>query len=222
MNKVYVEKERSLDSRLQKVIAKRTPDYIVEVGSFDGEVLRQFGLASPYSKTIGFEANPKNFFRYCAGKNIQNMAVSDRKGQISFFHSKIPGRSKSGSILKKQEESDEELQEFSIVSTTLDDFFKIEIERKRTFILIIDAEGTSWQVLRGARQFLKNTIALKIEAESKEHWQGQMLYDSLGDFLENFNLVGINASANKVSDFQKNYYYITKNSPGAMHDFITI
>lgn len=220
--KVYVEVERQLDSRLQRLIAVRTPDYIVEVGSYDGEVLRQFGLASPYSKTIGFEANPRNFFRFCVGKNIQNMAVSDKIGHVSFFDSTNPGREKTGSLLKKVSETDNERKEVTILSTTLDEFFKIEITRKRSFVLIIDAEGVTWEILRGAQNFLKNTIALKIEVEKETFWKGQKTANEIDKFLENHMLIGINKNPGKGSDIQQNQYYVIKDSPGTLSAFEVI
>lgn len=216
----YKEKERSLDSRLQKLISRRTPDYIVEVGSFDGEVLRQFSLSSPYSRAIGFEANPKNFFRYCLGKNIQNIAISNKKGFMKFYVNKNPRQLRSGSIFIRENDTEDQYDTYNVLTTTLDDFFKLEIERNKSFVLIIDAEGAAWEVLAGARQLLKKTLALKVEAEEESCWQNQKMIVSVNEFLDNFVLKGINLPVkNKASNVQKNYYYINKDSPGSIIDF---
>lgn len=211
--------EATLDMKLQKLIALRMPDYIVEVGSFNGEALRQFGLASPYTKTIGFEANPRNFFRFCVGKNIQNMAVSNKSG-ISFFYDSIkPGEDKTGSIFKKISETEDERRKITVATTTLDNFFKIEISRNKSFILIIDAEGAAYEILEGAQRFLKNTIALKVEVETTEFWHGQKLADDVVKFLENFTLVARNKGIGRSSDIQKNLYFLNNANPGDLSNF---
>ena len=212
------ENEIELDRKLSLLISRAAPDYIVEIGSFDGSALLNFGKSSPYSKRIGFEANPTNFFNLCLGKDIQYMAVSNKTGTVKFYEqlpdSKVKssrGRNlkKTGSIFKVVGPT--EFAEYTVPCTTLDDFFKIEIENNKTFVLIIDAEGAAKEILEGGKNFLKNTIGLKIELESEIVFIDQALEKSSLNLLKNMILIGDQDSGGQKVK-QKNYYFVSNES----------
>lgn len=215
---VIVRDERFLDQCLENLISRTSPDYIVEVGSYDGSTLRRFSEASPYSKPVGFEANPKNFFNLCVGKNIQHMAVSNAVGKIRFYQ-QIPEDSnarqtgrileKTGSIFKISGVN--KFNEYIVPCTTLDQFFEYEIDRKRTFVLIIDAEGATKQILEGAQRLLKTTIAIKVELECVEFFEGQSLEEESFALLKDKLLVGeqLTKLENGEKMKQTNYYFVS-------------
>jgi FkbM family methyltransferase len=219
MIKPYVVKssEPILDSCLSHLISRTAPDYIVEIGAFDGSALREFGKISPYSKRVGFEANPTNFFNLCLGKDVQYMAVSNVTGTIKFYEqlpdqnvrSSSPGRmlKKIGSIFKYA--GAKNFIEYTVPCTTLDDFFKTEIESGKTFVLIIDAEGTTKEILEGGRNFLKNVTCIKIEVEKEEIFENQSLEHSCFNLLRNMILIGEQIVAGKEKLKQTNYYFIS-------------
>jgi FkbM family methyltransferase len=213
--RVLKHNEYTLDRNLGIFISRTAPDYIVEVGCYDGQALKAFGENSPYSKLVGFEANPTNFFRSCLGKNIQNLAVSNKIGTIKFHEPHHDERSpsrvskKRGGIFKIKDT--ESYTEYEVLCTTLDFFFQHEIENNKTFVLIVDAEGATREILEGARKFLKNTIALKIEVEREEIFRGQKLENSCLDLLRDKILIGeqilTNTSEKKLR--QTNYYFVS-------------
>jgi FkbM family methyltransferase len=211
--KKIIADETKLDHHLAILISRTSPDYIVEIGCYDGFTLMNLGKYSPYSKLIGFEANPTNFFKLCLGKNIQNMAMSNKVGKINFYEpisdGSHPSRiyKKKGSIFKVCE-VDEHI-EYEVSCTTLDTFFKSEIEAGKTFVLIVDAEGATKEILEGGKNFLKNTICLKIEVEKEEVFLGQSLENSCLEKLKDKILVGEQVSIDKKVLKQTNYYFVS-------------
>lgn len=208
--------ELKLDQHLSLLISRTAPDYIVEIGCFDGSALAAFGKNSPYSKRVGFEANPSNFFNLCLGKDVQYMAVSNKTGMIKFYEQlpdpkvySSPGRmlKKTGSTFKIT--GVDKYVEYTVPCTTLDDFFRIEIDNGKTFVLIVDAEGATKEILEGATDFLKNIIALKIEVESEEYFQGQSLENSCLSLLKDMMLIGQQISSDNRKVIQKNYYFVS-------------
>lgn len=209
---MFEESEVQLDIRLEKFISRTCPDYIIEVGCYDGDRLNRFGSHSPYSRLVGFEANPTNFFNLCLGKNIQHLAICDRIGSTILYESTLNAnnvrmnvRNKKTSSIHKRLDS-QEFIEYVVPCNTLDNYFKLEIERDKKFVLLIDAEGATADILKGAKNFLKNTIALKIEAEYKEIWKDQKLIDEYPGLLENMFLLG--KQEFKGNNAQTNLYYI--------------
>lgn len=211
--KVLKAAENILDQQLSLLISRTAPDYIVEIGCFDGSALAKFGKNSPYSKKVGFESNPTNFFNLCLGKDVQFMAVSNKVGVVKFYEQlpdpnvySSPGRDlkKTGSIFKVAGST--EFVEYTVPCTTLDDFFKTEIDKGKTFVLIVDAEGATKEILEGGRRFLKNVIAIKIEVESEEVFVNQSLENYSLKLLNNMILVGDQDTKVKIVK-QKNYYF---------------
>lgn len=214
--RVLKNNEGILDGYLNKFISRTAPDYIVEVGCYDGQALKTFGENSPSSRLVGFEANPTNFFRLSVGKNIQNIAVSNKIGTVKFYEpehdANHPARiaKKRGSIFKVKDAKS--YTEYEVLCTTLDSFFQYEIENNKTFVLIIDAEGASREVLEGARKFLKNTTALKIEVEREEIFLNQKLEKSCLELLHDKILVAeqIFKSPLEQKIKQTNYYFVSE------------
>lgn len=191
------------------------PDYIVEVGSFDGETLKKYGSYSPYSKLIGFECNPHNYFRSCLGKPVTFMAVSNHSGVVDItVPTKRNRASNSKAYLARTAGIDKsidvvEFEKHQVPCTTLDDFFSIPISQNKTFSLIIDAEGETWNILSGAKKLLEHTVSLKFESETRRWFENSKLYEDIEPLVSNFYLCGHNRLPN-MSDkhFQFNYYYV--------------
>lgn len=205
--------ERILNNKLGLLISSITPDYIVEVGCYDGEFLKRLNSFSPYSIPVGFEANPNNFFPKCLGKNIQHMAISDNIGTTTIYGPKnVPGKGelrlpKSSSMMTYV--NVKEYDRYVVNCNTLDSFFEIPIRQGKTFVLLIDVEGASYQVLSGADKFLNNTLAIKVEVETQETWKGQKLEKDVHDLLKNrFTLAGSGRKDLKTMSTQHENYYV--------------
>lgn len=77
-------------------------------------------------------------------------------------------------------------ERFDVVSTTnvnvvpMDDYF----DMSSAYILKLDVQGFELEVLKGATQFLANTVAIEIEVEFWELYEGQPLFGDISAFLE--------------------------------------
>ena len=207
--------EAAINEAIRSTLSYMRPDFIVEVGSFDGETLRHYVESSPSSRGIGFEGNPNNFFKYCAGKPIHNLIVSNTVGLKTFYEPIERGRGKTvdwsrSRVSSIMEVSDALLsKQYNVLSTTLDTFFETQINERKTFALIIDAEGSAYNVLDGADKFLDRTILIKAEVEDVACWEGQHLAQDVRNLLvDRFTEV----ANNKLDPKQKqhNVVYINK------------
>jgi hypothetical protein len=206
------DKEQNLDRRFGLTNSFLAPDYMVEVGSFDGESLKQHGTYSPYSKLIGFECNPINYFRSCIGKPVNFLAISDYTGTTEIFMP-VLSKNKPRNAIRQYRTSGTrrlmdvtEFQTYTVPCTTLDSFFAIPLSQNKTFSLIIDAEGTTWEILKGAEQFLKNTLSIKLECETEQCWEGQKLYSDVQIMLPKFLLMGSTEGTYSTTAVQHGYY----------------
>ena len=77
-------------------------------------------------------------------------------------------------------------ERFDVVSTTnvnvvpMDDYF----DMSGAYILKLDVQGFELEVLKGATQVLTNTVAIEIEVEFWELYEGQPLFGDISAFLE--------------------------------------
>lgn len=206
------DREQNLDRRFGLTNSFLAPDYIVEVGSFDGESLKRQGSYSPYSKLIGFECNPINYFRSCIGKPVNFLAISDYTGTAEIFMP-VLSKDKNRKNIRQYRTSGTkplidgtEFQTFTVPCTTLDSFFKVPLSQNKTFSLIIDAEGTTWEILKGAERLLKNTLSIKLECETEQRWVDQKLYSDVQLLLTKFVLKGSTEGMYSAATVQHGYY----------------
>lgn len=210
--------EGILDKQLGLTISCFTPDYIVEVGTFDGEGVKKFGNYSPRSGLVAFEGNPYNYFKFCIGKPVHNLIVSDVMGVVTINQPTkrtdvanfIETTGLRSSSIKKVYHATE-FKKHKVISTTLDNFFAIPISQGATFVLILDVEGAAWEVLKGAEQFLKNTIAVKAEVERIENFHGQKLLPDVEMLLQK-DFIATASTELRPGQIQHNRYYSRRNS----------
>ena len=76
-------------------------------------------------------------------------------------------------------------ERFEVVDTVevrvhpMDDYFEVN----STYILKIDVQGFELEVLRGAQRMLQNTVAVELEVEFQEMYEGQPLFGEISAFL---------------------------------------
>lgn len=168
---------------IQQVIQ---PSTTIEIGSYDGWFSKKIKSTIPNCESIAFEANPHVFHRfydYYKGVDFRNLAISNKIGEIDFFH----GGFLDGSNSTKRHEDWTGRESFKVKSSTLDS----QAEGKNNISLWVDVEGASEEVLTGGKNTLKNVNSIYIEVESKVCWENQWIKNDVISYLEQFNLVPI-------------------------------
>lgn len=197
-NNTFNRSEGTLDKQLGLTLSFFRPDYIVEVGTFDGEGIKKFGNYSPRSGLVAFEANPNNFFDYCIGKPVHNLLISDTVGLKEIYEPADRLNVKSHSLARNRRVTSMnkvvggvDFTTYTVLSTTLDTFFDVPISQGCTFALIMDVEGAAWEVLSGAKKFLENTLIIKAELEVSECFHDQKLLPDVEQLLtDKFDVIG--------------------------------
>jgi len=176
-------REPVLDKLFGLTNSMLVPDFIVEVGSFDGESLKTYGTFSPYSRLIGFECNPINYFKRCLGKPVNYMTITNHTGSTEIYRpvSRIDdagrehtrGNDRVSGI--HMVDNATMFETYTTPCSTLDDYFEVPLSQGKTFSLIVDAEGAAYEILQGAQKFLQNVVSMKLELETVSCWEGQKL-----------------------------------------------
>lgn len=186
-----VQELRSFYFNLQNILK---PDISVEVGAFQAEFSTEIKNNNKHIESYAFEANKNNFDHNVervtsSGVNYINMAICDYAGELNFLiqeglvdggHlNKDPG---NNSILTRTNKNIF-YSEHSVECTSLDIFFKNQIDQNKSFCLWVDAEGASKQVLNGSNNILKNVQSIFIEVEHSTFWEDQWLFDDISAFM---------------------------------------
>lgn len=73
---------------------------------------------------------------------------------------------------------------------TLDSYFNYEVQEQYNFINM-DTQGYELEVLRGAKNTLKNVDAVYTEVNNVEVYENNALIEEIDEFLEDYNMVRI-------------------------------
>lgn len=166
------------------------PELFIEVGAHEAGTSLKIAQRLEHCQVMAFEADPDVFEHFRADlkeseplKNFQymNTAISNKLGSVSFFK-QFSNEDKlfaNNSLMQKPGENYSEIQ---VSCTTLDAHAQPDL--KRSTVLRIDVEGHLFEVLEGAQETLKNTIAIYAELEDYEIWAGQKTAFEIYDLLE--------------------------------------
>lgn len=176
---------------------KVSSQVVVDVGAHNGESIQRFNSLFNNPEIYSFEANPKIaslLIDKYEGSNVHvfNLAVGSKQGRMQFnVHKTSTGSSSFLDFNPTQKFSiHRELNEQTVEKiitevTTLDLHFNpSDLRRKEIDYLKIDTQGTELEVLRGARNLLKNQLIKFIELEvittpayiNKEKWSSVIEY----------------------------------------------
>lgn len=223
-----------LDSNLQqknldiiKKHLKNNIDVYVDVGAHNGEMIEIISNEFVVNKILAIEPNPDCYLKlkkikYFKKLLIFNLALSDKKG---FDFLKIGHISTMSTINDLNDKS--VYTKFKKIIMSIFYFSnqiykrKIKIKKdllsnilklskiKKIDLLKIDTEGHEFNVLKGAKKFLKNTHLVLFEFHYDDSIIKKYSYNDVNNFLqkENFKLI----SKNKMI-LRKGYELIYKNN----------
>jgi FkbM family methyltransferase len=176
------------------------PGVICDVGSRDGAASLRFRKVSRSSRIIAFEANPSNYARMRDNQalihsnvTVEQMAVSDRVGRVSFYALEDDGpgdwKGAAGSLYERTDGL--RTGKIEVESTTLDRYLLEDhpVARNSDVALWLDVEGAAYKVIAGANQVLQSTKFIQVEVERRQLWQGQKCGDELDELLRSKGFV---------------------------------
>lgn len=158
----------------------------MEIGAHEAAFSLSVRREYPNAQIYAFEANPYVYKKYCAqftsesGLNInyRNMAVGNYDGMIDFLLAKeisdveeSPESSRNSFLPRVG--MGHSYDSAAVPITRLASFAQEEALHEETFCLWIDAEGSSQQVLEGAKTLLPRVTSMLIEVELEPIWEGQ-------------------------------------------------
>lgn len=205
MNTLSVE---ALDKRFFGLVLSKNIELFLEVGAYDGQVGAKVKKLLPNSEVHSYEASIHNYNKFknkINGVNYHNLAISNFIGEDTFFiqakknGKPVPKHMKNNSLLKRTE-NNVQYEKTNVKVDTIDNLFP---SSNKNAAMWIDVEGVGYEVLLGAKEFLKNVSLLKIEVESYQFWENQIMDEKIIDLLkeENFTI-------DSIDQERKNQYNI--------------
>lgn len=150
-----------------------------------------------------FEANPLVYSHFMLDKEVRNSgidyfhsAIGDKDGSWLFKiyestqNAEEPPDSRRHSCLLRADSPNDNYYDISVPIARLDSICSKDCPES-VYALWIDAEGFSLQVLEGAEETLHKTAAIYIELESRTHFQGQALDNTIISHLISRDFVPI-------------------------------
>ena len=184
------------------ILDKLKPCATIEVGAYDAEFSQQMARCIDSRNVWAFEALP-NIYNEFKGQlehiNYINLAVSDKDQEVTIGEldrdEKLGIPSGASSILTRIKALN--TTPIKVQGHTVDTLAKTN-EIHGNVALWIDCEGANREVLRGAANTLKNTMAVYIEVELEEFWEGAWLKEDTVKFLTNAGFTLVDCSNRPV------------------------
>ncbi len=198
MKTLYLEeRENECYSRLERLVQKAgiINPMIFDVGANVGQSIAHFRETWPTSRIHSFEPNPSTYQRLqstwgrCDGVTIQQLALSDHAGAVSFHATRVP---EVASLLpptkRLQQISTEHKYDFELVTVQADmlDSYCQDHDVRVIDILKIDVQGAELGVLKGAHSLLKQGAIrfIYLETTFAECYDGQTDFADLLSFMK--------------------------------------
>lgn len=176
----------NVDALRQFVEPARAGGTVVEVGSRDGHDAAAMRDMFRATRVVTVEANPDAHKRITARYPLfENhcVAVLDRTGTTSFnrVRAHLPAPEVGRSSVLERDIYANTADRITVPCLTMDDLVaSLEIEAIEA--LKIDVEGATYEALAGFTR-LRMARLLHVEAEHREYWTGQHLYNEVADLL---------------------------------------
>jgi FkbM family methyltransferase len=161
--------DRNLTLLLSFVL--REDSNCVDIGAYDGSVLRQMTRFAPRGHHVAFEPLPYLHARLATefpDVDVRGSALSDVEGTAPFTH--VVSRPGYSGFKMRIPAANERIETFDVAVTSLDDALAPGF---RPTLVKIDVEGAEYQVLKGGRKILAETqpyLVFEFGAASAAHY----------------------------------------------------
>lgn len=186
---------RVLEAVFKRLVARLAPPMILEVGAHEAGFSTTMRGVLPDANIIAFEGNPDVFNLHAervkaAGVDFRNFAVADRAGTLTFGVPRLQGTPKTthGGILARRDA--ESIDTFEVEAVRLDD-----VVPAMPCAMWIDVEGAMGQVLAGAQNTLRHTLAIFAELDTGYNFESSA---QAGDIVSELEAAGFTALARDV------------------------
>ena len=149
--------------------------------------------------------------KYSNNSNITvyNLALSDVKGQATFFNTTKDNcsslREPNGEVLLARNRADiAEYTESTVETDLLDNYTK---DLATIDFLKLDTQGSEYEVIKGGIATINKTKELKVEVEYDQWYKGQKIAPEVDEFIESLGFKRYKANKNK---HHADYYYRRK------------
>ncbi len=167
--------------------------WVIDVGANIGQWMSGLMAITQVNRIEVFEPNPEAFeilksrFGNCRNVHLHNLAVGDRAGTVDLNVTRSSDLSSlltPGNTLTEQYGVDlaEVVKQERVSVTTLDEIIPEDVYID---LIKVDVQGFEHSVLLGARETLKRTRALLIEANFVSHYEKDGTFGSLHEQLTN-------------------------------------
>ena len=175
---------------------------IIEIGSLNAKDAIFFKEQFPNANVYCIEALPENYDAYIKN-NTQiipiNTVITNYNGKTIFHRKKING---IHSILNRGNQYGTD--KIELACQTLDTLCNTYNITSPDMIKI-DTEGTTYEVLQGAKTVLPNVKILHIETESYQFFENQYLHEDVADFLLHNNFILLDMTSACILDNYKQH-----------------
>jgi len=199
-----------------------SPELSVEIGAHEAGFSRRVMAAVPELNAIAFEANPHVYEKYLPGLRAEtldyrNLAICATAGPVKLWmprtwqNAAFPPANAISSV-RQRTNDDFAYDIVTVDGLPLDD--ALAGLTYETAVAWIDVEGAQREILEGAPTFLSRALAIYIELETIEVWQGQ---DTAAAITKTLKQCGFRAvMRDAIARVQFNEVFV-RTEPGILH-----
>jgi FkbM family methyltransferase len=186
------------------------PNLVCDIGSMDGTYALRFRKLLPKACIIAFEANPVNANAMMQNETLQQKAiwvehkvVYFQPGMSTFYIEKPdPDHQETWrcGISSMRLRKDDSLGSTPVYvqAVRLDDYLLVLQPSFTTAVLWVDVEGCAFEVLQSIEKINNLVLAVHVEVEEKEIWQGQRLRSDVETLMRDYGFTAIAQGFNAV------------------------
>lgn len=156
-------------------------------------------IEGPYNDLV-------NKFIYNTNITVHKLALSNVKGQATFYNTKKRNcsslREPNGELLLSRNRADIAEYTESVVDTDLLDNYTKDIDV--IDFLKLDTQGSEYEVLKGGLNTLTKTKELKVEVEYDQWYKGQKIAPEVDEYIQSLGFERYKTNDNK---HHADYYY---------------